>query len=89
MVRKHASRELKGNLTAKYGGWDKQRYVADLQRPLTEEATFAAVSWLAIRIKAPGSIAITIKTFFSGINDADLSDFTIFSLPGTNISASI
>ena len=37
MVRKHAdSREFKGSASATYGSWDKQRYVLDLQAPLTE-----------------------------------------------------
>ncbi|MBR7304399.1 ferric-rhodotorulic acid/ferric-coprogen receptor FhuE, partial [Klebsiella pneumoniae] len=35
MVRKHAdSPEFKGNVSASYGSWDKQRYVLDLQAPL-------------------------------------------------------
>ena len=37
MVRKHAdSNEFKGNVSASYGSWDKQRYVLDLQAPLVE-----------------------------------------------------
>ncbi len=37
MVRKHAdSREFKGSASATYGSWDKQRYVLDLQAPLSE-----------------------------------------------------
>lgn len=37
MVRKHAdSTEFKGNVSATYGSWDKQRYVLDLQAPLSE-----------------------------------------------------
>lgn len=37
MVRKHAdSKEFKGSASATYGSWDKQRYVLDLQAPLTE-----------------------------------------------------
>ncbi|MGQ7157813.1 TonB-dependent receptor plug domain-containing protein, partial [Escherichia coli] len=38
MVRKHAtSREFKGDVSAEYGSWNKERYVADLQSPLTED----------------------------------------------------
>ncbi|CAJ0999617.1 FhuE receptor [Sodalis praecaptivus] len=78
MVRKHAtSREFKGDLTAEYGSWDKQRYVADLQSPLTESGNVRGRivagyqdndSWLDRYNNK--------KTFFSGIIDADLSDST-------------
>lgn len=37
MVRKHAdSKEFTGNVSATYGSWNKQRYVADLSTPLSE-----------------------------------------------------
>ncbi len=37
MVRKHAdSQTFKGNVSATYGNWDKQRYVMDVQSPLVE-----------------------------------------------------
>ncbi len=37
MVRKHAdSKEFKGSVSATYGSWNNQRYVLDLQAPLTE-----------------------------------------------------
>ncbi|MDX5627190.1 MULTISPECIES: ferric-rhodotorulic acid/ferric-coprogen receptor FhuE [unclassified Brenneria] len=81
MVRKHAtSREFKGDLTAEYGRWNKQRYVADLQSPLTEDGNVRARivagyqdndSWLD-RYNSN-------KTFFSGIIDADLGDATSLS----------
>ncbi|WP_437612988.1 TonB-dependent receptor plug domain-containing protein, partial [Erwinia sp. V71] len=37
MVRKHAdSKTFKGNVSASYGSWDKQRYVLDVSAPLSE-----------------------------------------------------
>ncbi len=43
MVRKHAtSREFKGDVSAEYGSWNKERYVADLQSPLTEDGKIRA-----------------------------------------------
>lgn len=82
MIRKHAtSREFKGNLSAEYGSWNKQRYVADLQSPLTEDGKVRARivagyqnndSWL--------DRYNNDKTFFSGILDADLGDTTSLSV---------
>lgn len=82
MVRKHAtSRELTGNLSAEYGSWNKQRYVADLQSPLTDDGNVRARivagyqnndSWL--------DRYNNDKTFFSGILDADLGDTTALSV---------
>jgi len=73
MVRKHAtSREFKGNLSAEYGSWNKQRYVMDMQSPLTDDGNVRARivagyqdndSWLDRYNQK--------KTFFSGIVDAD------------------
>lgn len=38
MIRKHAtSREFKGNVSTEYSSWNKQRYVMDLQSPLTAD----------------------------------------------------
>ena len=81
MVRKHAtSREFKGDVSAEYGSWNKERYVADLQSPLTEDGKIRARivggyqnndSWLD-RYNSE-------KTFFSGIVDADLGDLTTLS----------
>ncbi len=80
MVRKHAtSREFKGDVSAEYGSWNKERYVADLQSPLTEDGNRARIvggyqnndSWLD-RYNSE-------KTFFSGIVDADLGDLTTLS----------
>ncbi|MGU0171939.1 TonB-dependent receptor plug domain-containing protein [Escherichia coli] len=81
MVRKHAtSREFEGDVSAEYGSWNKERYVADLQSPLTEDGKIRARivggyqnndSWLD-RYNSE-------KTFFSGIVDADLGDLTTLS----------
>ncbi len=81
MVRKHAtSREFKGDLSAEYGSWNKERYVADLQSPLTEDGKVRARivagyqnndSWLDRYNNE--------KTFFSGILDTDLGDATSLS----------
>ncbi|MEB5748824.1 ferric-rhodotorulic acid/ferric-coprogen receptor FhuE [Leclercia adecarboxylata] len=81
MVRKHAtSREFKGNLSAEYGSWNKQRYVMDMQSPLTEDGNLRARivagyqdsdSWLDNYNQK--------RTFFSGILDADLATSTSLS----------
>ena len=81
MIRKHAtSREFKGEVSAEYGSWDKQRYVADMQSPLTDDGSVRARmiagyqnndSWLD-RYNSE-------KTFFSGILDADLGTSTALS----------
>ncbi|HHE5697610.1 TPA: ferric-rhodotorulic acid/ferric-coprogen receptor FhuE [Citrobacter amalonaticus] len=78
MIRKHAtSREFKGNVSAEYGSWNKQRYVMDLQSPLTDDGNVRARivagyqdndSWLD-RYHSE-------KNFFSGIIDADLGETT-------------
>ncbi|MEH2920457.1 ferric-rhodotorulic acid/ferric-coprogen receptor FhuE [Samsonia erythrinae] len=82
MVRKHAdSREFTGNLSASYGSWDKQRYVADLSTPLNENGTVRGRvvagfqdqnSWLD-RYQRD-------KKFFYGVVDADITDSTTLSL---------
>ncbi len=81
MIRKHAtSREFKGNVSAEYGSWNKQRYVADMQSPLTDDGSVRARiiagyqnndSWLD-RYNSE-------KTFFSGILDADLGTSSALS----------
>lgn len=78
MIRKHAtSREFKGNVSAEYGSWNKQRYVMDLQSPLTDDGNVRARivagyqdndSWLDRYHNE--------KNFFSGIIDADLGETT-------------
>lgn len=81
MIRKHAtSREFTGNVSAEYGSWNKQRYVTDLQSPLTDDGNVRARivagyqnndSWLDRYTNE--------KTFFSGIIDADLGETTSLS----------
>lgn len=81
MVRKHAtSREFTGNVSAEYGSWNKQRYVMDMQSPLTADGNVRgrivagyqdSDSWLDRYNQK--------KTFFSGIVDADLGDSTSLS----------
>ncbi|MEX3019285.1 ferric-rhodotorulic acid/ferric-coprogen receptor FhuE [Kluyvera sp. STS39-E] len=82
MIRKHAtSKEFKGDISAEYGSWNKQRYVTDLQSPLTEDGNIRARivagyqnndSWL--------DRYNNDKIFFSGILDADLGDTTSMSV---------
>lgn len=82
MVRKHAdSKEVTGNLTASYGSWNKQRYVADVSSPLNEAGTVRGRiiagyqdqdSWLDRYHKT--------KKFLYGVIDADVTDNTTLSL---------
>ncbi|EGT5656528.1 ferric-rhodotorulic acid/ferric-coprogen receptor FhuE [Citrobacter braakii] len=82
MIRKHAtSREFTGNVSAEYGSWNKQRYVTDLQSPLTADGNVRGRivagyqnndAWLD-RYNSE-------KMFFSGIVDADLGDTTSLSV---------
>ena len=82
MVRKHAdSREFKGNVTASYGSWDKQRYVLDLQGPLIESGKLRGRmiagyqdndSWVDNYHYR--------KKFIYGVADADLTDSTTLSV---------
>lgn len=71
MVRKHAtSREFKGDVSAEYGSWNKERYVADLQSPLTEDGKIRARivggyqntthGWTATTVKRPSSRALSM-----------------------------
>ncbi|HCC0886727.1 TPA: ferric-rhodotorulic acid/ferric-coprogen receptor FhuE [Salmonella enterica] len=81
MIRKHATRrEFTGNVSTEYGSWNKQRYVMDLQSPLTSDGNVRGRivtgyqnndSWLD-RYNSE-------KTFFSGIVDADLGETTRLS----------
>ena len=81
MIRKHATaREFTGDVSAEYGSWNKQRYVMDMQSPLTADGNVRARivagyqnndSWLD-RYNSE-------KTFFSGILDADLGETTRLS----------
>jgi outer membrane receptor for ferric coprogen and ferric-rhodotorulic acid len=82
MVRKHAdSREFKANVSATYGSWDKQRYVADLSAPLTENGNVRG------RVIAGYQDNDTWmdkyhykKKFIYGVVDADLTESTVLSL---------
>ncbi|WP_039058096.1 ferric-rhodotorulic acid/ferric-coprogen receptor FhuE [Enterobacter sp. Bisph1] len=82
MVRKHAdSKDFKGSATATYGSWDNQRYVLDLQAPLTESGNVRGRvitgyqdkdSWIERNHYR--------KKFITGVVDADLTDSTSLSL---------
>lgn len=82
MVRKHAdSREFTSNVSAEYGSWNKQRYVADVSTPLTDDGRIRgrAVagyqhndSWLDRYSQE--------KKFFYGVLDVDLTVSTAFSV---------
>ncbi|MEH0876001.1 ferric-rhodotorulic acid/ferric-coprogen receptor FhuE [Pectobacterium cacticida] len=82
MIRKRAdSKAFVGNLSASYGSWNKQRYVADLSAPLTESGNVRGRivagyqdgdSWL--------DHYRSQKKFLYGVIDADLTDSTTFSV---------
>ncbi|MFP2514056.1 ferric-rhodotorulic acid/ferric-coprogen receptor FhuE [Buttiauxella agrestis] len=82
MVRKHAdSREFTTSVSAEYGSWDKQRYVADLSTPLTDNGNIRGRmvagyqdndSWVDRYNQK--------KKFFYGVVDADLTDATSLSV---------
>ncbi|KJV26564.1 ferric-rhodotorulic acid/ferric-coprogen receptor FhuE [Pantoea sp. SM3] len=82
MVRKHAdSKDFTGSVSASYGSWDKQRYVADIAGPLNSDGSLRGRvvtgyqdqdSWLDRYHKN--------KKFLYGVVDADLTDNTTLSL---------
>ena len=82
MVRKHADSKIAtGTLSASYGSWNKQRYVADLSSPLNGDGSLRGrivsgytdqQSWLDRYQKT--------KKFIYGVIDADLSESTTVSL---------
>ena len=82
MVRKRAdSKTVTGNVSASYGSWNKQRYVADLSAPLNADGSLRGRviagyqdqdSWLDRYGKR--------KKFLYGVMDADLTDHTTLSL---------
>lgn len=82
MVRKHAdSKDFTGTVSASYGSWNKQRYVADLSAPLNETGSVRGRviagyqdqdSWLDRYHKN--------TKFLYGTLDADLTDNTTLSL---------
>jgi len=82
MVRKHAdSKEFKGSASATYGSWGKERYVLDLQAPLTESGN---VRGRVITGYEDGDSFVernsTRKKFVYGVVDADITDSTLLSL---------
>ncbi|WP_201279257.1 ferric-rhodotorulic acid/ferric-coprogen receptor FhuE [Cedecea colo] len=82
MVRKHAdSKTFTGTVSASYGSWDKQRYVADISGPLNDAGSVRGRvvtgyqdgdSWLDRYHKS--------KKFLYGVVDADITDSTTLSL---------
>ncbi|WP_435954220.1 ferric-rhodotorulic acid/ferric-coprogen receptor FhuE [Dryocola sp. BD626] len=93
MIRKHAdSREFTTNVSAEYGSWNKQRYVADMSAPLIDSGKIRGRmvagyqdndSWLDRYNQK--------KKFFYGVVDVDLTDATSFSVgydyQQTNVNA--
>ncbi|MGV8927079.1 MAG: ferric-rhodotorulic acid/ferric-coprogen receptor FhuE [Ewingella sp.] len=81
MVRKHAdSKEFTGNVSATYGSWNKQRYVADLSTPLSESGNVRGRLVTGYQdnnsyIERYGSR----KKFVYATVDADLTDSTLLS----------
>ncbi|WP_416260378.1 ferric-rhodotorulic acid/ferric-coprogen receptor FhuE [Gibbsiella quercinecans] len=82
MVRKHAdSKEFTGTVSASYGSWNNQRYVADVSGPLNEDGSLRGRvvsgyqdqdSWLDRYHKT--------KKFLYGVVDADITARTTLSL---------
>ena len=82
MVRKHAdSRDFTGNLSATYGSWNKQRYVADVSSPLNEAGTVRG-RVVAGYQNQDGQLDRYHKTkkFIYGVVDADITENTTLSL---------
>lgn len=62
MIRKHAtSREFKGNVSTEYGSWNKQRYVMDLQSPLTADGNVRGRIVAGYQNNDSGWTAITVR----------------------------
>lgn len=82
MVRKHAdSREFTGNVSATYGSWNKQRYVADLSTPLSESGNVRGR--LVAGYQDKNSYVERYgadESFIYGVVDADLTDSTTLSV---------
>ena len=82
MVRKHAdSKDFTGSVSASYGSWGKQRYVADLSTPLNADGSVRGrlVAGYDDRnsfIERYGAK----KQFVYGVVDADLTDSTTVSM---------
>lgn len=82
LIRKHAdSREAAGEFSASYGSWNKQRYVADVQSPLTESGNLRGR--LVAGYQDNNSFVERYgadKKFLYGVIDADLTDNTTLSV---------
>ncbi|WHU89940.1 ferric-rhodotorulic acid/ferric-coprogen receptor FhuE [Pantoea agglomerans] len=82
MVRKHAdSKEFGGTVSASYGSWNKQRYVADLSAPLSDSGNVRGrliAGWQDNNsfIERYGAK----KQFIYGVVDADLTDSATLSV---------
>lgn len=82
MVRKHAdSKAPTGTISASYGSWNKQRYVADLAAPLSESGNLRGrliAGWQDNNsfIERYGAR----KQFIYGVADADLTDSATLSV---------
>ncbi|MDW8847819.1 ferric-rhodotorulic acid/ferric-coprogen receptor FhuE [Erwinia sp. MMLR14_017] len=82
MIHKHAdSREFAGNVSASYGSWNKQRYVADLSAPLSESGN---VRGRIVAGYQDGNSFVerysAEKKFLYGVVDADLTDSTTLTV---------
>jgi len=67
MVRKHAdSKKFKGSVSATYGSWDKQRYVMDLQAPLTESGDVRGRVIAGYQDNDSWSVTTTVRSSFTG-----------------------
>ncbi len=82
MVRKQAtSKEFVGNLSASYGSWNNQRYVADLSAPLTESGNVRGRVVAGYQDKDSWMDRYhNTKKFLYGVVDADLTDNTTASV---------
>lgn len=82
MVRKHAdSKEFTGDVSATYGSWNKQRYIADLSGPLSESGNVRGR--LVAGYQDNDSFVERYsagKKFIYGVIDTDLSDSTLLSV---------
>lgn len=82
LIRKHANSPVAtGDLSASYGSWNKQRYVADVQSPLTESGNVRGR--LVAGYEDKNSFVERYgaeKKFLSAIVDADLTDSTTLSV---------
>ena len=81
MVRKHAdSKEFTGNVSATYGSWNKQRYVADLSTPLSESGNVRGrlITGYQDNNSYVERYGATKKFVYAAV-DADVTDSTLLS----------